>query len=320
MFSANQILKRHVLMVHDKVKDFHCDRCDQKFGLKGDLTRHITAVHLKQQNFKCETCERKFSKKQSLTIHVLMVHDKVKDFHCDRCDQKFGLKRDLTRHITAVHLKQQNFKCETCERKFGRKSDLKQHILRRHPEILVKQITVSEPIRPPRMTYEELQDCIMEALKVFECDHCDKEFGEESHLTKHVTTVHVNQKNFKCKICERKFTSTGYLKRHILKFHSEASEPTRPPPDKIEHQAIPAAKEPYSDMSNAMPSTSTSAMPYSVTPSALADLQGIEMEEIRLMGMKPSNVSEDDLLFEAAEDMMQLGPMIIDPFVNEVNF
>jgi hypothetical protein len=74
---------------------------------------------------------------------------------------------------------------------------------------------------PPRTADEELQDCFMEAFQVFECDHCEKDFGEQSQLKEHVTTDHQMSFWKDCRICEEQFTSITYLKRHILKFHAQ---------------------------------------------------------------------------------------------------
>jgi len=49
----------------------------------------------------------------------------------------------------------------------------------------------------------------------FNCDHCDKTFGQKGTLNRHINTVHLKQKNFKCEQCEYTCGQKDHLKKHI---------------------------------------------------------------------------------------------------------
>lgn len=63
-------------MVHDRIRDMVCDRCNYTCSTNGDLKQH---------------------KK--------MVHDRVRDIKCDRCNYTCSIKCSLKTHIKAVHLR-----------------------------------------------------------------------------------------------------------------------------------------------------------------------------------------------------------------------
>ena len=50
-------LKKHVLAVHDKVKNLKCELCEYVASYSNHLRRHVRSVHAKEKNFKCEQCE-----------------------------------------------------------------------------------------------------------------------------------------------------------------------------------------------------------------------------------------------------------------------
>ena len=62
-------LKRHIKMIHDKIKDFKCDRCEYETSDSGNLKRHIKMVHDKTKDLKCDKCEYKTSTSGDLKKH-----------------------------------------------------------------------------------------------------------------------------------------------------------------------------------------------------------------------------------------------------------
>ena len=45
IFGSKDNLKKHVITVHDKLKNFKCTYCEIAYGQKGDLNRHVKRVH-----------------------------------------------------------------------------------------------------------------------------------------------------------------------------------------------------------------------------------------------------------------------------------
>ncbi|EDO18136.1 hypothetical protein Kpol_1031p42 [Vanderwaltozyma polyspora DSM 70294] len=60
---------------------------------------------------------------------------------------------------------------------------------------------------------------ILDPLKLFACEHCDRRFKRQEHLKRHVRSLHMGEKPFSCHICEKKFSRSDNLNQHI-KTHS----------------------------------------------------------------------------------------------------
>jgi len=55
--------------------------------------------------------------------------------------------------------------------------------------------------------------------KNYKCDHCNESFGQKQNLNTHINTIHLKQKNYKCEHCECTFGEKGHLKTHINTVH-----------------------------------------------------------------------------------------------------
>ena len=49
---AKNSLKKHIAMVHQKIKRFACDQCSRQFYMKSQLTKHIKSKHFNSR-FNC---------------------------------------------------------------------------------------------------------------------------------------------------------------------------------------------------------------------------------------------------------------------------
>ena len=45
LFVDKSYIKAHIMTVHNKERNFHCEYCNQKFAIKSTLTRHQKNVH-----------------------------------------------------------------------------------------------------------------------------------------------------------------------------------------------------------------------------------------------------------------------------------
>ena len=69
LFSRTGHLKRHIKMVHDKIKDIKCNQCEYTCSEQSTLNRHIKAIHerpaeskrMSLGEFKIQTILKKFS-------------------------------------------------------------------------------------------------------------------------------------------------------------------------------------------------------------------------------------------------------------------
>ena len=71
---SNLLQAKHKL-IHDGIKPFACDHCENRFTQKGDLNRH-NLIHEGIKSFKCDQCEKIFRRKGHLNQHKL-IHDGI---------------------------------------------------------------------------------------------------------------------------------------------------------------------------------------------------------------------------------------------------
>jgi very-short-patch-repair endonuclease len=76
MCSDNGLLTQHIKIIHDKIKDFKCDKCEYVCSSKDHLQRHIKQIHAKIKDFKCEKCDFTCSLKENLKNHVNQIHNR----------------------------------------------------------------------------------------------------------------------------------------------------------------------------------------------------------------------------------------------------
>ena len=81
-----------------------CPHCQKQCGTH--LRRHINVVHLKLKPFKCEQCDKRFSERSNLSKHFKVVHLKIKAFKCQYCDKKFSKEYGRSLHVNSVHLRE----------------------------------------------------------------------------------------------------------------------------------------------------------------------------------------------------------------------
>ena len=65
-------------------KRHKCEQCEYATSRASHLKRHVLGVHKKLKNFKCEKCEYAASQAGDLKKHVLLVHDKIKSYKCEQ--------------------------------------------------------------------------------------------------------------------------------------------------------------------------------------------------------------------------------------------
>ena len=61
LFLQKDSLKKCIIAVREKVKDFTCKVCVKSFSQKAHREGHIRAVNEKIKNLKCEECGKCFS-------------------------------------------------------------------------------------------------------------------------------------------------------------------------------------------------------------------------------------------------------------------
>ena len=55
-------MKKHILHVHEGVKNYNCEQCGKSFSTMYRLKVHISCVHEGIRNYECEKCKYKNGK------------------------------------------------------------------------------------------------------------------------------------------------------------------------------------------------------------------------------------------------------------------
>ena len=134
-------MTRHVITCKKRGKKKEpreCPECDREFTFKSELKRHIEVVHLKVKRHKCEKCGKGFSQKCMLEDHVNAVHLKKREHQCQDCGNSFARLSQLNRHVSAVHLLEKQHECPECDKSFARRDRLKTHVMAVHVKNLIK--------------------------------------------------------------------------------------------------------------------------------------------------------------------------------------
>ena len=97
-------LKRHVEIVHEGIKNYQCQICEQKFSHSGKLQKHVKIIHEGIKDYQCHICDKKFGRSGYLKTHIKVFHEGIKDYQCHICVKKFDQLRRLKKHVKTVHV------------------------------------------------------------------------------------------------------------------------------------------------------------------------------------------------------------------------
>ena len=188
-------IKNHIRLVHDKVRNFSCEKCDAKFTSSHHLLKHTEAAHTNIR-VECNLCGKVF-KSTTIENHIKRVHHGIKpSIPCSNegCVKTFGSKADMERHVLAVHMK---FKasCPECGKQM-RMEFLTGHMKKAH-----------------------------HGIHSIKCPECGKGFQNKKTLAAHVRARHIGF-FFYCKAikkgkeCGKILVSEKSLLKHVVAKHS----------------------------------------------------------------------------------------------------
>ena len=121
-FIVPSILREHVRVVHEKIKDYGCEDCGYTTGQRSQLRKHKKTILCKKRGnkmkaeFKCEACPFETFYKAQMERHTReQICTKPKEYlFCDLCQFKSVSNAALTKHKEAVHEKIRKYICQEC--------------------------------------------------------------------------------------------------------------------------------------------------------------------------------------------------------------
>jgi hypothetical protein len=106
-FQASYHLVRHTQAVHDKVKNYRCDKpgCGQRFGWLANLQAHRIQGHGERGAHACTSCTLSYATPSLLALHVSRIHLEEKLCVCEvpGCGAAFVWIADLQAHRRRLH-------------------------------------------------------------------------------------------------------------------------------------------------------------------------------------------------------------------------
>merc|ERR1711874_166743 len=127
-------------------------------------------------------------------------------------------------HISAVHNKTLNHTCKHCNKKFANFSNLQRHIKLVHSNSVVIGRYVTCDVCHKLVLHSSLKKHIKDVhdkVRTFECDICQKKFGQSSSVKEHIMARHRNERPYQCLVCSKTFAHKANFTRHMKTVHRD---------------------------------------------------------------------------------------------------
>ncbi|VEN40656.1 unnamed protein product [Callosobruchus maculatus] len=199
---------------------FRCSDCPAAFTDNQDLLQHIQLAHLKLTTHVCGICSHECSSLSSLQEHLVtcceQLQKKATKYICRICcfgDDSF---RDLEKHVL-VH----DFLIDIC------KKQMKIFDPADYVDCLgnVSNFSCTECGSSDFGSFKEFSCHRRDKHHIFHCDLCNKFYGRNSHLWKHVNRLHKGHPSITCQVCFKTSASKYHLVQHFNKMHAKNTKP-----------------------------------------------------------------------------------------------
>nr|XP_022905012.1 zinc finger protein 808-like isoform X2 [Onthophagus taurus] len=204
------------------------------------------------ENHLCSICSLAFPNQQDLYAHIQSLHAKdSSSLICGLCSNIFNSHANLASHIEICRTKhsiETRYICTVCSFNDDNIKTIENHIAGH--ESLLEYCKKNRKIFDPN-DYVEINNYFNNSIKtyvcgecnedgkmgnfdsfkefsahrrcqhqIFHCDLCNKFYGRNSHLWKHVNRLHKGHPSVTCLLCNKTSASKYHLSQHFNKIHS----------------------------------------------------------------------------------------------------
>ncbi|KAF5303329.1 hypothetical protein FQA39_LY10068 [Lamprigera yunnana] len=195
---------------------FVCQNCPELLPNRQDLFAHLKAKHSQQASLICGLCMHVANSFTDLAIHLdtcKQQHIITSKYICKICSYHEDNSKAIENHV-AVH----DFVLEFCKKQ-AKMFDPSDYIeLNRNSES--KSLTCTQCNQSGFVTFKEFSTHRRSQHQIFHCDLCNKFYGRNSHLWKHVNRLHKGHPSITCQLCYKTSASKYHLAQHFNKIHS----------------------------------------------------------------------------------------------------
>nr|CAI5828211.1 unnamed protein product [Callosobruchus analis] len=196
-----------------------CSDCASAFTDKADLLQHVQLVHPKLTNHICGICSHQCSSLPALQEHLVTCCEqlqRVTKYFCRICCFGEDSFRDLENHVLT-----HDYLIEMC------KKQMKIFDPADYIDCLdnVSKFSCTECGANDFGSFKEFNSHRKDKHHIFHCDLCNKFYGRNSHLWKHVNRLHKGHPSITCQICYKTSASKYHLVQHFNKMHVKNTKP-----------------------------------------------------------------------------------------------
>ncbi|WAR14444.1 ZN473-like protein [Mya arenaria] len=138
--------------------------------------------------------------------HGFMSSDPLRPFGCKYCAKCFTFKGDLKRHVR-IHTGERPFVCRYCRKGFTQNNPVEN-----------VDDTCQSSLYQLYVDASNISLTSGKHLSGFQCDLCNKVFGQRSDKTRHMR-IHTGEKPYVCSVCNACFRLKHHLKSHKVSMH-----------------------------------------------------------------------------------------------------
>ncbi|KAF5294314.1 hypothetical protein FQR65_LT10767 [Abscondita terminalis] len=174
--------------------------------------------HARHASLMCGLCMQASNSFTNLTAHLDACkpqHTIVSKYVCKICSYHDDNSKAIENHV-AVH----DFVLDFCKRQ-SKMFDPSDYIeVNKNSENANKSLTCTECNQGGFATFKEFSTHRRGEHQIFHCDLCNKFYGRNSHLWKHVNRLHKGHPSITCQLCYKTSASKYHLSQHFNKIHS----------------------------------------------------------------------------------------------------